>query len=114
MSPVSSIRSRSYRRARAAASVSPALRLVTPRMLLGASPLARDEPGEAHGVAGAALDRKGRDRLEGAAVREHGRRLGPVIRWRDLDDVHSGQLDAADDPANGPEQLAREHPTRLG
>jgi hypothetical protein len=43
-----------------------------------------------------------------------GRHLGVVERRSDLDDVHRGQLDAADDLADRAQELTRQHPARLG
>ena len=59
------------------------------------------------------LDRERADRLERRPVGDHRRRLGVVVRRRDLDDVHAGELDRADDPADRPEQLAGQQPARL-
>ncbi len=61
-----------------------------------------------------ASDGEGADRLERRAVGGHRGRLGLVVRRRDLDDVHPGQLDRADDLADRPQDLAGQHAARLG
>ena len=97
-SPGSSCRSRSYRRASALA-VAGSGRFDQP----AAGSQRTVPPGRlAHG--------EGADRLERRAVRRHRRRLGVVVRRRHLDDVHPGELDRTDDLADGPQDLAGQHP----
>src|SRR3954471_12645891 len=59
------------------------------------------------------LDREGADCLERSTIGDHGRRLGMVVGWRDLDDVHPRQLDSSDDAADGAEELSAQEPARL-
>ena len=104
-SPGSSARSRSYRRARAAAVA--ASGRSGPRGSMVSPPSGRV-------AAGLALDGERADRLERGPVGGHRGRLGLVVRRRDLDDVHPGEVDGADDLADGAEHLAGQHPARLG
>ena len=96
------------------------IEVVETRQVVGRGPIADAERVAVDGSAlpadpgaGLAFERERADRLECGAVRRHGGGLGLVVRRRDLHDVHAGQLDGADDLADRPQDLARQHPARL-
>ena len=72
------------------------------------------QPSQRTRAAGLALDGERADRLERGPVGGHRGRLGLVVRRRDLDDVHPGEVDGADDLADGAEHLAGQHAARFG
>ena len=63
---------------------------------------------------GLLLGRERGDQLQRDAVGGHRRHLGVVVRRRDLDDVHAGDLHGAGDPADRAQQLARQQAAGLG
>ena len=72
------------------------------------------QPSQRTRAAGLALDRERADGFQGGAVGGHRGRLGLVVRRRDLDDVHPGQVDGGDDLADRAQHLAGQHPARFG